>query len=136
MTSIMCINSLNDIPAEERNLGLVVEVPRIGCKASYLRAANPEVALNHTRWHFVSNIHIIMPNTPQLYLCCTLRYKHYHSDKDALTNSIKTCDINSLENRNEAKDGNTPVAQVALHIHLPTENVSLPFVKVINLNFD
>ena len=83
MTSVMCINSLNDIPAKERNLGIVVdEVPLIGCEASYLRDANPEVGLN------------------------------------------ETYNINSLENCNKAKDGHTPVAQVALYIHLPTEDAS------------
>ncbi len=61
MNMVMCISSLMDIPAQERNLGLVVEVPTIGCKAGYFQAANPEVALNHTCWHFVSNIHIVMP---------------------------------------------------------------------------
>jgi hypothetical protein len=71
-----------------------------------------------------------------LYLCRTLRYKHYPFDKDALIHSIDTCNLNSLENHINVTNENTPVAQVVLHIHEPTENVSLPFLKVVNVNFD
>ena len=66
--TINLVNSLHDVPPEERNLGLVVEVPRVGNEGSYGRAANCGLALNSERWRFVLDIHIVVPNVWQVYL--------------------------------------------------------------------
>jgi hypothetical protein len=117
---IRFLKSLENIPEKERNLGLVVEVPLPGYEDSYKRAANPAIAINESRWKFVSDIHIVLPNIRQLYLFRTLERKHYHYDKDALKKAIT--------------DSGLPII---LHIHPPdVDLLDNPFVKVINVGFD
>jgi hypothetical protein len=117
---IRFLKSLEKIPEKERNLGLVVEVPLPGYEDSYKRAANPAIAINESRWKFVSDIHIVLPNIRQLYLFRTLERKHYHYDKDALKKAIT--------------DSGLPII---LHIHPPdVDLLDNPFFKVIKVGFD
>jgi hypothetical protein len=88
--TINLIRYLMDVPAVERNLGMVVEVPRVGHEPAYRSADNPAKALNHFRWRYVSDLHIVMPNIQQVYICQTLQYKHYHCDKDILQTASHT----------------------------------------------
>ena len=121
MPSINILRSLRDVPALERNLGMVIEVPRVGDEGAYGRASNPTLALNPSRWLFVSDIHIIMPNIQQVYIVRSLQHKHYHCDKDVLERAIRVSGLKSL----------------VLHVHHPTEDtLDHSFVKVINRGFD
>ena len=104
MPNINLVNSLNDVPQKERNLGLVVEVPKVGEEGSYGRAANRGLALNSKRWRFVSDVHIVMPNVQQVYLFQSLQYKHYHCDKDELEEEIIASGL-----------------EIVLHVHEATE---------------
>jgi hypothetical protein len=118
--NIKIIRSLAEIPPSELNLGLVVEVPREGDEGAYRRAANPSLDMNPSRWLFVSDIHIVMPNFQQVYLFRTLQHKHYHCDKDKLEAAILKSGLN-----------------IQLHVHEATENVTdHPFVRVMNVGFD
>jgi hypothetical protein len=118
---IKLIRSLGDIPPRELNLGLVVEVPWVGDKGAYRRAANPSLDMNPSRWLFVSNIHIVMPNFQQVYIFRSLQHKHYHCDKDKLEAEIRKSGLKDIQ----------------LHVHEATENVTdHPFVRVMNVGFD
>jgi hypothetical protein len=118
--SIRALSSMDEVPNDEKNLGLVVEVPKKGYESEYSHSAKPELALNTARWKYVSDIHIVMPTIRQLYLFRSLERKHYHSDKDLLEKAVLDSGLD-----------------IALHIHKPTENVlDNPFVKVINVGFD
>ncbi len=120
MPTINLVNSLEDVPWKERNLGLVVEVPKVGEEGSYGRAENRGTALNSERWRFVSDIHIVMPNVQQVYLFRSLQYKHYHCDKDELEQYIIASGLD-----------------IVLHVHEATVDLfDHPFVKVINVGFD
>ena len=120
MISIRPIPFLIEVPEEERNLGLVVEVPRKGYEDSYNRSPNPSSSLNMIRWRFVSDIHVVLPNVRQLTVFRSLQWKHYHHDKDLLLQAV----ADSNENR-------------SVHIHEANKDtLDSDFIKVINVKFD
>jgi hypothetical protein len=117
---VKLVNSLSKIPEKEKNLCLVVEVPKVGFEGSYRRASNPNLSMNFEWWQYVSDLHMVMPNLHQLYIFCTLEWKHYHCDKDKLISEVKKSQLD-----------------VKVHIYPPNKNVlESEFVKVINVDFD
>ena len=111
--SIWALSSMEQVPDDEKNLGLVVEVPKQGYESEYTHSAKPELALNTARWKYVSDIHIVMPNIRQLYLFRSLERKHYHSDKDLLEKAVLDSGLD-----------------IALHIHKPTKNLIILLSKL------
>jgi hypothetical protein len=122
-TGVEFLDILQDIPATERNLCLVVEVPLDGYEDAYRRAPNADVGINVVRWQYVKEIHAVMPNIRQLYLFRSLSSKHYHCDKDKLVAAVREARVD--------------LPALILHVHPPTENVlNHEFVKIINVGFD
>jgi hypothetical protein len=92
---VKCIKLLHNIPDNERNLCLVVEVPSVNYINSYRCASNFELGLNVEHWKYLSDIHVVMSNVRQLYLFRSLTWKHYHCNKDTLLLAVKTASFPS-----------------------------------------
>jgi hypothetical protein len=118
--TIRAVTSLSKVPSQDRNLGLVVEIPIIGTEGSYNRAAKPEQSINLFRWKYVSDIHVVMPNVRQLYIVRSLERKHYQYDRDELVREVTSSGL-----------------PITIHIHEPDQDVlDNAFLKVINVGFD
>jgi hypothetical protein len=63
MSEVQIITDLLDVPENgERDLCLVVEVPKVGYEDSYNHCSSKELGLNASHWEYISNIHAVMPN--------------------------------------------------------------------------
>jgi len=125
MVVVKLVDCLEDVPAMERNLGLVVEVPFKHYEDSYDRAENKNLSINPNRWEYVAEFHVIMPNIRQLSVHRTLQWCHYHHDKDDFIEAVSASGI--------LIDGNP----IPVHIHYPDANVlDEPFLRLLNVDFD